>query len=339
MILLLIYIIIIILFFSAIFSLIETSIFTVKDIDIDLMIRKKIHNAKKLKQIKKDLSSTISSIVILNNTSNIMGSIFVGYISAKAFDSYVVVILSIVLTLLIIIFGEIIPKKIGSLYANQIAIFFAKPLLFTIKILTPLIYPIKILMSKIDSKKQPEGVSEEEIKFLGTKSAEQGIIEEDENLIIQNAFKLNDVCVREVMTPKNVMNTISEDDFIVDVVGNLENVPHSRLPVISSEDKGKIVGVCLQRQIFNECYHDKSKKLKVRNIMKDIIFVDENECLNSVLKDFLRLKQHLAIVKTEFDVVLGVVTLEDVTETLIGEIVDETDLVSNLRQKAKQNLQ
>ncbi len=326
-------IIFIVVLLSFIFSLMETSIFTVSDNFVEIAISENKKGSKSLKKVKSNINESISTIVVLNNGTNIVGSMIVGYIAGVSFNNFLTGLFAFSLIVLIIIVGEIIPKNLGSIHAERLSLISSIVVLFLSKIIYPIIYPLNKITNFLHKNKNKKTVTEKEIILLGELSASQGEILQKENIFLKNLFKLNDSKTEDVMTPKNEIFAFQKDSLITDIVPKLKDIPYSRVPIYG-KDLNDIVGICLQRNIYAEYSNNNSSKKTLDSCKSKPIFVNNKYALNILLNFFQREKNHMAIVQNSYGFTLGLITLEDVLEELVGEIVDETDLEAGKKTNA-----
>lgn len=325
------FILFLVLFGSAIFSGIEAAIFSVSVGKIMALKKKGKKGADSLLKIKQNISRPITVIVIFNNIVNIVGSILIGAYVAKTLGDAWLGTVSAVLTFLIIIFGEIIPKNIGENYAERIGLATAGSILFFTKILTPIVWIFEKITHKFNVKRNI--ASEEEIKILSHLGHLEGSIERDEKEMIQNVFRLNDLSAKDIMTPRSVMTAFSGDKTLGELKEDIYDSAQSRIPVFEN-DTNNITGVCFLREVLVALAKDETDK-KISEFKHRIISVSSKAKVDYLLILFRKKHTHLAIVKDKYGTVLGLVTLEDVLEQLVGEIVDETDEVVDLQEEAK----
>jgi CBS domain containing-hemolysin-like protein len=327
----LIFTILIILFGSALFSGIEAALFSVSLSKAKILSEKKKSGAISLAAIKENMRRPLTVIVIFNNAFNIVGSIIVGFVAAGALGSAWIGVISAVLTFLIIIFGEIVPKSIGENYAERISLFVAKPLLFVTKIFFPFIWAIEKITGPFMQKHKI--ISEEEIKILSHLGHLEGSIEKDEKEMIQKVFRLNDLTAKNIMTPRAVIVALDGDKTLQELEEKIYSLAHSRLPVFRG-NADKIIGVCHQRDLLIALGKDQ-KERKISEFSHEVTFVSENTKADKLLPLFQKQRCHMAIVAGDSGIISGLVTLEDVLEQLVGEIIDETDAEIDARAKEK----
>ncbi|GMQ95091.1 MAG: hemolysin family protein [Patescibacteria group bacterium] len=317
---------------SAFFSGLEAALFSVPLSRARVLKEQKRRGAGTLVKIKEEMGRAIVVIVIFNNIINIVGSIFVGVLAAKTLGGIWIGIISAILTFLIITIGEIIPKTIGEKYAEHISLVFARPLLFTTTLLLPVIRIMEIITSRFGTAKKI--VSEEELRMLSHIGHLEGEIEKDERDMIQKVFTLNDIPAKEIMTPRTVVAALPMGKRLGELADEIYDLRNSRLPVYS-EDLDDIVGVCNRVDLLIALGKDQADA-KVSDFMQPAIIVSKSAKADDLLSLFKKKRYHLAVVKDEFGGTSGVVTLEDVLEQLVGEIVDETDKYVDMRKKASE---
>ncbi|MFT6361279.1 MAG: CBS domain containing-hemolysin-like protein [Candidatus Paceibacteria bacterium] len=316
---------------SGLFSGIEAALFVVPHSRVLVLKDQKKKGAEALAKIKENLQEAIIVIVIGNNIVNIVGSIFVGVVASRVFGDAWIGAISAVLTILIIVFGEILPKTIGENNAEKVSLLVSRPLLFKIKILRPLVWLLKKLTGRFIIARKI--VSEEELQMLSELGHLEGSIEEDERDIIQRVFTLNDLTARDIMTPRTKMVAFQKDETIHDLRDDIFNLVNSRLPIYD-EDLDTVVGICYRRNLLIALAKDEDTRT-IESFMQGALYVSDDIRVDDLMQLFLKRREHMAIVKDEFEGTSGLVTLEDVLEQLVGEIVDETDEVVDTRLEAQ----
>ncbi len=317
--------------FSGLFSGTEAALLALPQSRVLVLEKQKRNGARSLASIKGNLGKALTVIVIGNNITNIVGSIFVGVVATKMYGEVIIGVVSAILTLLIILFGEILPKIIGENNAEKISLVTAPILIVLIKLLQPIVWFVGILTKGIIKRKRI--VSEEELRILSDLSHLEGSIEQDERDIIQRVFTLNDITAYDIMTPRMMMVGLPESKTLADLRSEIFTLTNSRLPVYG-EDYDDICGLCHRRDLLIALAKDEDTRT-VGSLMRTMMYVSEDIRVDHLLMLFLERREHMAIVKDEFDGTSGLVTLEDVLEQLVGEIVDETDEVVDTRELAK----
>jgi CBS domain containing-hemolysin-like protein len=288
--------------------------------------------ARALLVLRERLTRPISAIVILNNVANIAGSMMVAAVATQVLGDAWLGIFSGVMTLLIILFSEILPKSLGERYAIEVSLALSRPLLALVWVLTPVLWLVEKITEPLRGG-ELKTTDEAEIRFLVRTGTHEGEIEPDESEMILNVFRLNDVTARDILTPRVAMSTLPVDARLAEVRRELEESQHSRMVVVG-EDIDDVRGLVLRVDLLVALAHDRDHD-PVVDYLYDVLFVPETERADHLLSRFQREKQHLAVVTGPYGGVSGVVTLEDVLEVITGEIVDETDLAVDLQEVAR----
>ena len=311
----------------------EAALFSVSPIRVRQLAETKSRAAKTLLTIRENMSRPIATIVILNNIANIVGSIVVGGIATSVLGDRWLGLFSGVLTFLVIIFSEIIPKTLGEQYAERIALLVARPVLGLTYVLTPLVWSVEQLTSPITKGAVAPTTNEAEIKLLAKIGQQEGIIEAGESEMIQRVFTLNDKTAEEMMTPRVAMTYLEGKLSLQENKERIFTSPHSRIVVIG-DTIDDVLGVVLKEQLLTAMIEQKAD-YPVSTFVREAQFVPERTPADKLLELFRESRQHLAVVMDEFGGVAGVVSLEDVLETLTGHILDETDQVRDLREASR----
>jgi CBS domain containing-hemolysin-like protein len=328
----LITIILIMLLGSAFFSATEAALFSTSINKAKILSDQKKKGAEYLLKIKKDMHPTITVLVVFNNIFNVAGSILVGSIATEIFGSAKIGIFSAILTFLVIVFGEIIPKSIGESFATPMSIHLAKPLFYTTKAFFPLIRIIGFFTSRLPKKKKT--ISEEEIRTLSNIGFLEGVIEEDEKEMINRVFLLNDLTAKDVMTPRTIITAFNGEKKLKEIEKEIYTLSHSRIPIYEN-NLDNIIGICHQRELLIAFSKGEKEKKVAEFASRKVIKVNERQKIDELIPVFQKERFHLAIVTDDFGGTAGIITLEDVLEQIIGNVVDETDEIENLRERAK----
>lgn len=334
--LLLIITILLVLIISGLCSGIEAALLSVSPIRIqNLNTGKKVKSsAKVLKTIKNKITRPLAAIVILNNLANIVGSIIVGVLVVKALGNHWLGFISGLLTLMVIIFSEIIPKTIGERFNEPIALLASIPVLFLTYLFFPVIWGIEKLVWPITRGQKEFTTNESEIRLLARIGHQEGTIEKEESQMIQRIFLLNDKKASDLMTPRTVMTCLHFDRLLGDERNKIITSPHSRIVVIG-ENRDNIKGIAMKKDLLEALLNGKEDR-QIADFALPVSFVQETHRADSLLVHFRQTRQHLAIVLDEYGGVSGVVSLEDVLEVITGEIVDESDRIIDLQEYARQ---
>ena len=322
---------------SGIFSLIEAAILSLPLMRARLLQEEGRRNSKTLLRIKEDIHITIASIVIINNTINIAGSIFIGQKVTALFGNQWLGISAIFLTFLIIVFGEVIPKTIGERYKVPVSLVFAEPIRLLVWLLRPvvqLILRVEIPFTKKYKQPMPK-VTEEEIRLMLKLGRDAGTVEMDEEVLCNRVFKLNDVRASQVMRPISQMFALPANKTIGELKDEIIDSRFSRIAVFDN-DPLNIIGVVEHRLLLRHIARDNYQVL-VKEFMTPPVFVNHQTKADAILEKFLAYNQHLFIVRDDANQAIGLVTMEDVLEELFGEIYDEKDMKARSSQsKASQ---
>ncbi len=320
---------------SALCSGSEAALFSVSQIKVQQLAQSGGKSASALLNIRQNMGRPIATIVILNNIANIVGATVVASVAAKVFGSQWVGLFSGVLTFFVIIFSEIIPKTLGERYAEKISLLAARPVMGLTYLLTPLVWAVERITAPITKGKTVPTTNEAEIKLLAKIGQKEGLIEEDESEMIQRIFRLNDVTAEDLMTPRVTMTSLRGHTTLAKAKAAIIASPHSRI-IITGNSVDDVKGIALKDELLTALIEGKDNT-QLSKMVRQVNFVPEGVQADSLLAAFRKSRQHLAVVIDEFGGVAGVVTLEDVLETLTGEIIDETDIFANLRATARQN--
>ena len=290
--------------------------------------------ALKMIQMKKQISEPIAAILILNTISNTAGATIAGMYAHKTLGVGLVPIFSIAFTLAILFFAEIIPKTMGAVYWRSLWPVIVWPLTVMKYPLYPLIWITEKLSAFLTRGRPPTPMTEEDILGAIRLGAKEGEISQWESLMVHNIIKLENTEVREVMTPRKVMFSLDTNMTVGEALEAAGSRGLTRIPVYR-DDKENIEGYAMIHELGS------AKSLSEPNtplstIVKPISFVAENTNCLTLLNRFLKKRSHIAILEDEYGSVSGLVTLEDLLETVLGaEIVDETDKVVDLQKLAR----
>ena len=290
--------------------------------------------AEKLLNLKREISVPIASILILNTVANTAGATIAGMYAAKELGTSLVPLFSILFTFSILIFSEIIPKTVGVIRWRILWPYIVWPLAFMKTTLNPLIFFIQKLTNLLTRGVKFTTITAEEIIASARVGAKEGEISEQEHLIINNLINLENRIVREVMTPRRVIFSLDANLTLKEAVKLADKEGVTRIPIFEN-DKENIIGYVMIHDLNYQKYlTDPSKRL--RDISRTITFVPEATNCLKLLTDFLRKRLHIAVVIDEYHGVAGLISLEDLLETLLGtEIVDEKDQFVDLQEIAR----
>jgi CBS domain containing-hemolysin-like protein len=321
------------LFLSAFFSSSETALFSISKIKAKHIAKGTSNTDKLIKKMKEDPHRLLSTILIGNNLVNVAASAFATAITLKMVASNALGIATGVMTFLILVFGEIIPKSVAT--RNNLLI--ARIVIYPIYWISIVFWPIVKVLDFIPRltgkvKKRPAATEEELITFVEVVE-EEGQIKQEEKELIRNIFEFDDTRTSEIMTPRSDMFVLDADRM--PPLKEMIESGFTRIPVIEG-DIDHVVGILNIKDFFMQLATNKGK-INIRRIIRIPYFVPENKKLDTLLHQFKQRKDHMAIVVDEHGGIAGLVTLEDVLEEIVGEISDETDKVEPHIVKVKSN--
>lgn len=316
---------IILVLFSAFFSMTETVFASVSEAKIKNYVEERKTGAKKALFCVEHFDRTLTTLLVGNNIVNTALStfaltFFMGFIKTGNLE----LISTAIITIVLLIFGEITPKTIGKKYNDKLVLFLA-PIIY---IISYILLPISIIFMGIQKiftgkKNNDSQVNESELETILDTMVEDGEIEDDEHEYIKNVFDLNDRTVEEIMVPRVDMVAIEDTTSIDEVKNIFIREQYSRIPVYH-EDKDHIIGIIYERDFFEAMA--KNIELKnVKQLMRNVLFVNKKMTVDALIKTLQESKTHMAIVSGEYNDTLGLVTMEDALEEIVGEIYDEHD--------------
>ncbi len=290
---------------------------------------------ERLQRLKTNIDRPLAAILSLNTIAHTVGAAGVGAQAAALFDDRAVGIASAVMTVLILIVSEIIPKTLGAAYWRQLAPVVARILGPLILLMWPLVQ-LSNLISRLIGHKGVIPVSREEVSAMAELGAEQGVIAAGESRILRNVFQFESLSVEHIMTPRTVLFALPEDATVVAVIQQHEKSAFSRIPLYR-ESLDDVTGYVLRDDILLRAAQDEAG-LPLSELRRDIKVVPQTMHLPQLFEQMLEERVHIALAVDTFGGTAGVVTVEDVLETLIGmEIVDEADHVADMQELARRH--
>jgi len=321
---------------SGICSLFEAVLYSTRvgTLEVAKKNEKKKTLAHKLLCMKRNIAAPIAAILILNTIANTAGASLAGMFAARELGAKYVLPFSILLTLGILFFSEIIPKTFGAVHWRYLWSVIVLPLSFIKVMLQPIIYVTQKLSNFITRGVPHETITEEEILAAAQMGARDGEISDQEHLIIDNLINLENRIVKEIMTPRPVIFSLDARLKIRESLPIAAEKGFSRVPSYEG-DRENITGYVMIHDL-SSAKNLENPGISLKDIARPISFIPETINCFTVLFDFLRTKKQLAIVIDEFGGVSGLITLEDLLETLLGhEIVDEHDTAIDLQEVAR----
>ncbi|MFO7963576.1 MAG: hemolysin family protein [Desulfobacterales bacterium] len=326
-------ILVLLLMLSGVFSSAETALFSISKTKARHMAKSGLKTFTLIHEMKQNPHKLLTTILIGNNLVNIGASALATSITIQLIPNYAVGMATGIMTLLILVFGEVFPKSIATRNNILISKILIYPIFWMSIVFLPLIFMLNFIPKITGKIKKTPSVTEEELMTFVEVVEEEGEINEQEVELIYNIFELNDTTASEIMTPR-------ADMFVIGVnqkpdLGAILKSGFTRIPVIE-EDIDHVIGIVNIKDLF-AFYIASGSDIDIRNIMTPPYFVPENKKLDTLLQHFKRRKNHIAIVVDEHGGVSGLITLEDAIEELVGEIVDETDKEEPLIQSAAED--
>ncbi len=292
-----------------------------------------VKGAKRLKRLKQNSDRPISAILCLNTIANTVGASIVGSLVFEVYGNALVGVFSTVFTLLILIFSEIIPKTIGSSYWRSLALPASAIINAMIFISFPLVWSLEHVTRLISSNSNQVSVSREDISAMVSVATEEEVIEKEEKKMIQNLLKLDEVTAYEIMTPRVVIEMLPRTMTIKEFYDS-DNT-HSRIPVYDEERDEYVVGYVLRQEVLEKMAED-NFDTTLNEIIRPIMTFGEDDSVSEIWEKMLEKKEHISAILDEYGSFRGIVTMEDVIETMLGqEIVDEKDEVVDMQEYAK----
>lgn len=330
--------------FSFLCSVWEAVLLSVTPTYVKRKVQEGSEAGKLLEEFKKDIDKPLSSILTLNTIAHTVGAIGVGAQAGKLYGENDLSIAGItigyesliaaLMTLAILILSEIIPKTIGANMWRTLAPFTARSLKWLIRLLWPLVWLSQRITKGLKRDKGKSVLSRADINAMTHMGEESGALHEKESMIIRNLLRLKDLTVRDIMTPRTVMMLVPESMTCGDFYDQFSQTPFSRIPVYDGKEDN-ITGMVLKDAILSQVAADKHDAL-LSSIRIPISILSDALSITEVMERLSKQRAHLAIVVDDYGSISGLVTMEDVMETLLGvEIVDESDTVADLQKLAR----
>jgi CBS domain containing-hemolysin-like protein len=328
-------------FFSFLCSILEAVLLSVTATFINIKKSEGKEYATDLETLKKDVDKPLIAILTLNTLAHTVGAILVGTEAKKIFndDGYGVFIVSAAMTILILVASEIIPKTIGATYWKQLSS-------FTTTALKIMIFPLKWtgilwilqLTTKLIGGKSSHGsvLSREDFTAMTDIAEEEGVFQEAESKVIRNMLNFKEVKVKDIMTPRTVLKTADESKSIQSFFDENKTLRFSRIPIFS-DNSDEITGYFLKDDLYKAIIDGNGAK-ELKTIKRAILITRRDLSIPNLFEKLIEQREHIALVVDEYGSVSGIVSQEDVIETLLGlEIMDESDNVADLQLKARKS--
>ena len=312
---------------SAFFSSSETAMMSVNKIRVRNLAEAGLSSAQILSKVLDNQAKMLSAILIGNNIVNISASSLMTVLVTQAFGDKFVGLATGILTLLVLIFGEITPKTTATLYSEIIALRFAKPIYLIMQVLTPVIFIVDklalgvLLFLHIDPNKKQEAITEDELRTIVEVSHEEGVIESDEKKMIYNVFDFGDSVAKDIMVPRIDMTFIDVNAEYDEVVEIFRQEKYTRYPVFE-ETTDNVIGIINIKDLL---LIEHEKKFCLRDYLREPLYTYEYKKTAELMVELRKTQNNIAIVLDEYGATAGLITLEDMLEEIVGEIRDEYD--------------
>lgn len=318
---------------SALCSVLEATLLSTPLSYITGLEEQGVKGAERLKRLKQNSDRPISAILCLNTIANTVGASIVGSLVYEVYGDALVGIFSTIFTLAILVFSEIIPKTVGSSYWRSLALPASAIISMMIFITFPLVWIFERLQRLISSNSNQVSVSREDISAMVSVATEEEVIEKDEKKMIQNLLKLDEVTAHEIMTPSVVVEMVPGSMTIREFYDS-DNT-HSRILVYDEENDEYVTGYVLRQEVLEKMAEDNFNST-LNDIIRPILTFGEEDSVADIWEKLLEKKEHISAILDEYGSLRGIVTMEDVIETMLGqEIVDEKDEVVDMQEYAK----
>lgn len=284
---------------------------------------------------KSNVETPITAILTLNTVAHTVGAAGAGAEATALFGSEFFGLISAVLTILILVFSEIIPKTIGAVYWRQLLVFAAYGIHLLVIILYPAVWLLRQTTRLFEGHENTPTVTRVELEAMAKIGAGEGAIGESENRVLRNLLHLDKVHIYDIMTPRTVVLALREQMTIGEVMSTKRALPYSRIPVYN-ENLDDITGFVLRHDILARAAKDEDN-VRLSEIKRDLHPIPETVTVAKALNEFVARQQHMFLVIDEYGGTAGVITMEDALESLLGaEITDESDLVADMRKMAQE---
>lgn len=323
--------------FSAAFSGIEIAFFSVSEVKLRSLANAGSRRAEMGLYLRSNPQRLLPTILIGNNLANIAAASLATLIALRMFGSGAVAVTAGLLTLIILIFGEIVPKTLAAQHAALVVQVMAYPIYWLEQLLFPVLFVLGPMISKLTGGRglAVPFATEEELKIALEEGGKAGVLETEEVKMIKNVFQLNDITAEDSMTPRLYVFGLDGSLQLKEAQEQLLNSKYSRIPVFDG-NLDNITGILYKTKALTELALGHSD-LRLKEIAQPALFVPGGKPADDLMKQFQQEKRHMAVVVNEFGGMTGLVTLEDLLEEVVGEIMDETDITEELIKRIGKN--
>lgn len=317
-------------------SILEAVLLSITPSFIALKEQEGAKTGKILVELKRDIDRPLSAILSLNTIAHTVGAAGVGAQAQVVFGNAYISITSAILTLVILVFSEIIPKTLGANYWKELSGVSAKIIKLLIYVTYPLVVMSKLITRSLSKENDTQTLSREEFTIMADIGFEEGVFEESESRIFKNLIRFSSLRAVNIMTPRVVVMKFSQHKKIKEALDDENSLTFSRFPIFDTNEED-IVGYVLKNDLYKELSKGNGEKT-LDEIRRDILIFPENVKLNVLFETIIEKQEHIAAIVDEYGGFSGIVTMEDLVETLLGlEIVDEFDDIEDMQKMAKAN--
>ena len=312
---------------SAFFSSAETALTTVNKIRIRNLAEAGDKSAVTLTKVLEDQGKMLSAILVGNNVVNLTASSMSTTLAMNIWSNKAVGIATGVLTLVILVFGEISPKTISTLYSEKISLKYAKIIYLFMTVMTPVIYAVNVLSSgflrlvHVDPNRKQEAITEDELRTIVEVSHEEGVIESEEKKIINNVFDFGDSVAKDIMVPRIDMAMVEVGATYDELIDIFREEKYTRMPVYE-ETTDNVIGIINMKDVL---LIDRNEEFHVRDLLREPLYTYEYKNTAELMLEMRQTSNNMIIVLDEYGATAGMITLEDLLEEIVGEIRDEYD--------------
>jgi CBS domain containing-hemolysin-like protein len=290
---------------------------------------------QRLKLLKDNVDRPLAAILSLNTIAHTVGAAGAGAQATAVFGNVYVGVISAILTFLILVISEIIPKTLGAIYWRRLTSLVVRIIIPIIWIMWPLVKMAELITKMLGSGKHKPRIRREEFIALSRLGTQEGVLEENESRILKNLFRFNQLSAADIMTPRTVIFALEENLKVSAVLKKYEKPQFTRIPVYQN-DIDNISGYVLRSDLLYHVLRSQEDKI-LKEMSREMMAIPADLGLDELFEKLIRRAEHMALIIDEYGGTLGIVTLEDLLETLIGlEIMDETDSVEDMQKFARE---
>jgi len=318
-------------------SLFEAALYAVTPSQVELAKQQQRHGARRLEALRADIEEPIAAILTINTVAHTLGAAWCGAMVAAAYGDEAVAIFATIFTIAVLVLTEIIPKSLGVRLAPVFGPQLAWPLQLMTWIAWPIARPTRAAMRWLTGRGGHSGPSEEEVLVFAKLASRHGRVRGEEHTWVRNALTLDRVRTRELMTPRRVVEMLPATMTVDEAIASTDRWVHSRVPLFDKDNPDEMLGIVYRREVFDAAVAGGGDRT-LGDLQKQLEVVPETMPAHELLHLFLKRRRHLVAVVNEYGTIEGIVTLEDVLESLLGEeIVDEYDEIVDLQDHARRS--